>query len=225
MTLPTLYETMRVREGEIPFLAAHHERLNAACDVVGLMRPPPDFATEAAAHALRAPADRMLRVEWNGAALVWEDQERPPAPRVRVALAREPHPGYPVKSTERAAFDRATKEAEGRRADEALLLTREGVVAETPRYAVAWFVGEMLQLPSLEVGILPGVGRRRLLELAAAQGMRVGEGTWRVGALTGRPLILVNAASGIVPVATLEGRAPPKDARIAQLAEAFWPSA
>lgn len=221
--LSSIFETMRVRNGRIPLLHRHVERLVGSCPVADLLPPPRDLATHAAAHALRPPADRILRLEWNSLTLTWDDREWRPLTRLRLAVSRVVHPGYPIKSTDRRAFDRAAAEAAEGDADEPLLLTADGLIAETARFAVAWFEGDVLRVPDLRLDILPSIGRIRLMELAEARRIRVESGRWPADVLADRPIFLVNAARGVVPVSALNGRAVPRDARIPVLADAFWP--
>src|SRR5207249_7906698 len=81
-----------------------------------------------------------------------------------VITASEPHQAYPHKTTERDCFTDAGKEAEVAEADDALLVTHEGWVAEGTVWTVFWWDGDTLRTPALEVGILPGIGRARVLE-------------------------------------------------------------
>lgn len=216
---------MRVRDGRIPLLQRHIERLVGSCPVADLLPPPRDLALHAEAHALRPPADRILRLEWNSLTLTWDDREWRPLPPVRLGIATVPHPGYPIKSTDREAFDAAAAEVARRDADEPLLLTADGAVAETARFAVAWFEGDTLRVPAMRLDILPSIGRIRLMELAEGRRIRVEAGVWPAERLVERPVFLVNAVRGVVPVAALDGRPVPRDARIAVLADAFWPRA
>lgn len=215
---------MRVRGGRVPFLDRHVERLVGSCPRANLMPPPADLSDHVEAHALRPPADRILRLEWNGATLVWEDRPWEPVPAVRLALSSVPHPGYSIKATDREAFDRADVEARGRDA-EPLLVTEAGWIAETSRFAIAWFEGDALRLPDLGLDILPSIGRIRLMELAEERGIPVEVGRWRSQVLGGRAVFLVNAVRGIVPVSALDGDPVPRDPRLAALSDAFWPSA
>ena len=223
--LAPIFETMRVLGGRVPFLDRHLERLVGSCPRVNLIPPPRDLADHAVAHALRPPADRVLRIEWNGATLTWDDRNAEPMRRMRLVVSGEPHPGYPVKSTVREAFDRATADVAARDADEPLLLTPDGAVAETARFAVAWLHDGIIRMPSLELEILPSIGRIRVLELAEAQGLRVEVGAWPRSALADRPVFLMNAARGVVPVTSLDGHPVPRHPRVAEFAEAFWPRA
>src|SRR2546430_4901127 len=76
-----------------------------------------------------------------------------------------------------------------------------------------------LRTPALELGILPGIGRGRLLELA-----RGAEGRHGRSALEGKSLLLVNAVRGVVPIASLDGQAVSGDPRTGRLAVRFLPA-
>jgi len=214
---------MRVIGGRVPLLERHVERLVGSCPRANLLPPPGDLVEHAHAHALRPPADRVLRLEWNGATVTWDDRDATPLRRMRLVIVAEPHPGYPIKVTERDAFDRAVAEAAERDADEPLLLTPEGWIAETARFAIAWIYGEVIRVPSLDLDILPSIGRIRVMELAEEQDLRVETGEWPRDELDGCPMFLVNAARGIVPVASLDGTPLPRHPHVTALAEAFWP--
>lgn len=224
LELAALFETMRVRGGQIPFLARHVARLTAGCHRADLLAPPRDLAERAASHAMRVPADRVMRVEWNGAALRWDDRDRPRAHPMRVAVVEIPHPGYPVKSVERVAFDVAGEQAARAGADEPLLRTADGYVAETARFAIAWIDGSSLRVPELELNILPSLGRARVLELAASLGLVAAPGRYRLDALAGRAVFLVNAVRGVVPVESLDGVSVPSHPALSGLGDAFWPT-
>ncbi len=200
-----LTEMMRVYRGTLPLLDGHMARLHDACIRLDLLAPPPDIREEAEGHGLRPPADRVVRIQWDGGAIVWDDRDLPADGAIRLALVREPHTGYPVKSTDRAMFERAAAEAGRKGADEPLLCTEEGWVAESPRFALAWFEGEAICLPALDLGILPSVGRARLMDVAADAGLDVQEVRCTPDALVGKPLVLVNAVQGVCEVAALNG--------------------
>ena len=139
----------------------------------------------------------------------------PPA----VITASEPHLPYPHKTTERDCFADAAGEAVVAEADDALLLTHEGWVAEGTVWNVCWWDGDGLRTPPLALGILPGIGRARVLELAPAEEPR---GARR--GLDGKSVFLVNAVRGVVPIASLDGARVPADPRTAELARRFWPA-
>src|SRR3989475_11916525 len=49
------------------------------------------------------------------------------------------------------------------------ILTPEGWVAEGTVWNVFWWNGDWLRTPALDVGILPGIGRARVLELVTGR--------------------------------------------------------
>ena len=212
-----LIETMRVRDGRIPFLDRHLARLARSVAELGLPRPKQDIA------ALVAPfsgtGNAVLRVEvLDGRASVTV-RDLPSLAPPAVITASEPHEPYPHKTTERDCFTDAGQEAEVAEADDALLLTPEGWVAEGTVWSVFWWDGDLLRTPALDLGILPGIGRARVLELVK----RAEQGRYRKQALAGKSLFLTNAVRGIVPIASLDGVPVPADPRTAELAQSFWP--
>lgn len=211
-----LIETMRVHRGRIPFLDRHLDRLERSLSALGLPRPAGDvrrlieqFAdTDEAALRLEA---RDGRASVTVRAL---PSLEPPA----VIVASEPHLPYPHKSTDRDPFDEALEEAEVAEADDALLLTADRWVAEGTTWNVFWWDGSALRTPGPDVGILPGIGRARVLELLPAD-----EGRYRLEDLRGKSAFLTNAVRGVVPLASLDGDPVPADERTADLARRFWP--
>jgi para-aminobenzoate synthetase/4-amino-4-deoxychorismate lyase len=138
---------------------------------------------------------------------------------VRLIVSGEVHFPYPHKTTERGQFDRALEEAKAAGADDGLLLTSTGHVAECAIWTLFWWEGEKVATPALELGVLPGVARARLGRLLGGlRERRVG-----VGELRRQSLFLANAARGVVQVAALDGDPMPSDLRTVKLQEAFWP--
>jgi len=219
-----LIETIRVRDGRIPFLDRHLARLARSLAELGLPKPNQDIAKLVTPFA--ATGDAVLRVEVrDGRASVTVRELSRTEPPV-VVTAAEPHQTYRHKTTERDCFEEAAAEAEVAEADDALLLTPEGFVAEGTTWTVYWWEGregggggDRLVTPTLELGILPGIARARVLELV----QQVVQGRYPRAALTGRSAFLTNAVRGVVPLAFLDGTAVPADARTAALAARFWP--
>lgn len=212
-----LIETMRVREGRIPFLGRHLARLARSVEELGLPKPKQDVA--ALVTPFSATGNAVLRVEvLDGRASVTV-RELPPLEPPALITASEPHHPYPHKITERDSFADAAVEAEVAEADDALLLTHEGWVAEGTVWTAFWWEGDTLRTPALDLEILPGIGRARVLELVKG----VSEGRYPEQALAGKSLFLTNAVRGIVPIASLDGASVPTDPRTAELARRFWP--
>ncbi len=144
---------------------------------------------------------------------------------MRLITSRHVHVDYAIKTTDREVFDRARAEAEARGADGAVLLTGDGYVAEGSHFALAWLEGKPLRVPSLDLGILPSIGRSRVMEVAREEGLDVEAGSYVRDDLDGRAMLIVTAVRGVVPVLQLDGAQVPQDERITLLAERFWPSA
>ena len=220
--MPIVYETMRVKNGGVPLLERHMERFVRSCAATGL--PVPANVRDGVSDVLAVGAgDRGLRLEWDGSELQLTFREIPSRAPMDVATVSVPHPGYRVKTTDREAFDRARAEAQARGADEGLLLTADGFVAEGTLSAVAWFEGDTLRVPSLDLAILPSIGRARVIDIAGSLGIPVEEGAFGIEDLYGRPALAVTAMRGVFSLRSLDGRQVPPDERIQQLADAFWP--
>src|SRR5437773_8352026 len=212
-----LIETLRVRDGRIPFLEQHLGRLDRSLRELGLPRPSQDIA--ALVRPFAGTGEAVLRVEVCDGRATVTVRELPALDPPAVITAAEPHEPYPHKTTERDCFVDAAEEAEIAEADDALLLTPDGWVGEGTVWNVFWWDGDRLRTPAHELGILPGVGRARVLELVE----QVAQGRYPRQALEGRSLFLTNAVRGIVPLASLDGRLVTPDARTAELVRRFWP--
>lgn len=83
-----------------------------------------------------------------------------------------------VKSTSYAVNMAARAEAVRRGAEDALFLTADGFVLEGPTSNVWWRHGRTLFTPATELGVLAGVTRTHLRELAVEAGYEVEEGRY-----------------------------------------------
>jgi branched-subunit amino acid aminotransferase/4-amino-4-deoxychorismate lyase len=138
---------------------------------------------------------------------------------LKLIVSRVAHHSYPHKTTDRAQFERALDTARGAEADDALLLTPGGYVAETAIYSVLWWENGRLCAPALDLGILPGVGRARITELAGQPEER--HSAWKE--IQGLPVFLVNSVRGIVKVMAVQGERVPSSKDTDALAASFWP--
>lgn len=211
-----LIETMRVRRGRIPFLARHLERLERSLRELGLTGPSQDV--QELVRPFAEVGDAVLRLEVADGRASVTVRALPELAPPSVITASEPHEPYPHKITGRDCFVDAAREAEVAEADDALLLTHEGLVAEGTTWTLFWWDGKRLRTPAIELGILPGVARARVRELRA-----VDEGRYPRDALREKSVFLTNAVRGIVPVASLDGVSVRRDRRTAELARRFWP--
>jgi branched-subunit amino acid aminotransferase/4-amino-4-deoxychorismate lyase len=138
---------------------------------------------------------------------------------VRLITSPVPHDPYAHKVTDRAQFARVVEGARRAGADDGLMLTREGYVAEASIWCLFWWEGDRLSAPALDLEILPGVSRMRLEEVAGPLTER------RVSraALEGKSLFVANAVRGVVPVAALDGNPMLQHPRTESLQARFWP--
>jgi len=73
-----------------------------------------------------------------------------------------------------AASRRARKEG----FEDALLVTTDGRVLEGPTFSIAWVIDDVLETPTLDLGILDSITRRVVLDAARGLGIEVLEGSW-----------------------------------------------
>ena len=209
--MPSLIETVRVRNGVAPLWHLHLRRLASSCKALGVPLP----------GELPTPSggpDRVHRLEVGPRGLLVGEREVGGTRPVSLVRARVVHRPYPHKTTERAQFERALEEAGAAGTDDAVLLTEGGYVAECAIWGIFWWEGDRLCAPALELGVLPGVARARLGELAGA----ISERKATPAELEGRSLFVANSVRGVVPVASFEGRSVPQNPGTARLSASFW---
>ena len=209
--MPSLIETVRIREGVAPLWYLHLRRLASSCKALGVPLP----------GELPTPSggpDRVHRLEVGPRGLETTSRDVGGAGPVTLVTAGVVHRPYPHKTTERAQFDRALEEAKAAGADDAVLLTEGGHVAECAIWGIFWWDGDRLCAPPLRLGVLPGVARARLEELTG----RIDERRVTPEGLEGSGLFVANAARGVVPVATFRGRPVAQDAGTSRLSGSFW---
>jgi len=89
-------------------------------------------------------------------------------------------------------------------ATEGLFLDGDGYICEGIVGNVFWLKDGKLYTPSIETGALPGITRAYVMEMAAAGGIEVREGRYRLSDLTAADeVFLTNAVQEIVPVVSL----------------------
>jgi 4-amino-4-deoxychorismate lyase len=214
--------------GTKPFrLEQHLERLAASAQSIGL--PPLDRAEleRLTALVLDEPRseDAVLRLVWTAgpadgppAALAmssevpaWMDETRARGARAVSLLgvrATAPWLLPGVKSTSYAVNMAAEAEAKRRCADEAVFVDPDGVVLEGTVTNVWWRVGDTLRTPSLDLGILAGVTRAAVQELAASLGYAVEEGAYPLSDLVaGDEAFTSSSVREIMPLVEMDGHA------------------
>jgi branched-subunit amino acid aminotransferase/4-amino-4-deoxychorismate lyase len=208
---PVLLETMRLRAGEIPLLELHRHRLLSSCRILGIPTPTLELP--------KGGPDRVVRAEVSADAAHVSERPLLSNRPVSLVFSRVVHEPYRHKSIERTQFDRTLEAAREAGADDGILLTKQGHVAETGIWALYWWEGTTLCAPPLGLGILPAVSRVRVNQLVGP----VLERRVTREELEGKSLLVSNAARGVVAVSSLEGKSVPEHPETLRLQEAFWP--
>ena len=210
--MDTLIETVRIRSGVAPLWHLHVRRLATSCRALGVPIPTEMITPEGG-------ADRVQRLLVSRRGLVAGERPVGSLAPVRLVTSKVVHRPYPHKLVDRERFDRALADAKAAGADDGLLLTAGGQVAETAIWGVFWWEDGKVAAPALEIGVLPGVARSRIEELVGG----VEERKATLEEIRGKTLFVANAARGVVPVASLDGVGVPENAVTDELAARFWP--
>jgi 4-amino-4-deoxychorismate lyase len=196
------FETLRIYGGEPFRLGAHIDRLERSAARIGL--PPVERSEfESLAATAVAQADQpeaVLRLLWTAgraggepAALALvsalpDHLEALRARGIRLISLRGARADVPwllggVKSTSYAVNMAAEAEAQRRGADDAVFVDAAGIVLEGPVTNIWWRKGRTLFTPALELGVLAGVTRAVISEVAASSGYTVEEGAFPLSAM------------------------------------------
>ncbi len=108
-----------------------------------------------------------------------------------------------VKTLSYAANMEATRLAQARGADEAVLVRPDGIVLEAPTSAIFWADGEgRLRTPAIETGILASITRARIVSA-----LEVEEGAYDLAELAGaHEAFLASTTREVQPVSSLDGK-------------------
>ncbi|CAN5677335.1 aminotransferase class IV [soil metagenome] len=232
-----LFETVLARAGELVELGAHLERMTAACAVLGLPAPDGGEAerlmrralVEAGLETARAAVRLTYTAGSGGRGL---DRPAEVAPRLFCTAAASSVPATParlmissVRRNEGSPASRlktlsyldnvlARREASLAGVDEAVMLNGAGQVACAAAANLFWVRGGEVFTPALTCGALDGIVRRAVMVAVAVTEVAVG-----VQALAdAEAIFLTNSLIGVRPVASLDGRALPRSARVGEIA-------
>jgi branched-subunit amino acid aminotransferase/4-amino-4-deoxychorismate lyase len=215
------FETMRVYAGRPFRLAEHLSRLDVSCSRLGFQAPAHSVVEELAELVLRqvGAADTMMRVyatpgRGDGPVSLVVIADLPPGldelrARGLALISVEFGPADligGVKSTSYALNMVAVDEAHVRGADDAVFLRPDGTVLEATTSNIWWRRGSTLYAPSIDLGILAGVTRSVLLEVAPSLSYDVAEGLFPVAELIGSDEAFTSSSvREVMPVVTLDG--------------------
>jgi branched-chain amino acid aminotransferase len=125
-----------------------------------------------------------------------------------------------VKSLSYAANMQATRLAQGKGADEAILVRPDGVVLEAPTSTVFWAAADgSLRTPAIDVGVLESITRARIV-----QELEVEEGSFSLeDALDADEAFLASTTREVQPVSAIDGKELPEcpGPRTREASEAF----
>lgn len=197
-----------VTDGRIRAFGAHVRRFSAACaELFGIETGQSRRFMQAAAARIPVQGRWFPRAELalaSGAPRLqfWIRPAPPLGRTVRLWLPSVPDartcPRIKGPDLDWLARQRADAVAAG--ADEALLLSPSGRILEGATTSILWWQGEELCVPPEDAGVLPGITRLVLLDLAAFIGVPVFFGSPRPAELDGLEVWAVNALHGIRPV-------------------------
>ncbi len=235
-----VFETVRIHEGHSMWLDRHLARLADSCRQIRLPLPDKQWPAifqkvidkNRVDHALirltlsRGGRGRESATPDAGAGPTVVLFPRPlphvtPAQRrkgVKIILAtiRRPSPlSQPAQAKTLNYLNNllAKQEAVERDAFEGLMLTTGGHLAECSMSNVFFIKDRILYTPSLACGVLPGITREVVLEVAPTLGLQLREGRYRPEFLyEADECFLTSSGVGILPVETIDGRPFPKRA-------------
>jgi len=224
-----VFETMRVYQGRVFRPGAHLERLAASAAALQVTLPQGlEKLVEEAAGACQG-GDGVVRLVCtrgvegelvsSAFAVVTEvpdghDEDRRRGLRIALlTLAVDPlvRAAAPwllagVKSTSYAVNMAAQRAAQARGADDAVFVGLGGELLEAPTANVWWRSGQVLHTPALDLGILAGVTRAALVELAPSAGCRVVEGVFTADDLVAADeAFLTSSVREVMPVVQVDG--------------------
>ena len=221
------FETLRVYSGRPFRLDAHLDRLFASAASIRLPALERELFPGLAELVLpyAGDGDAVLRFLWTagpergpatGLALLsaipaWIEDVRSRGSRIVSLLGVRA--GVPwllpgVKSTSYAMNMAAEAEAKRRGADDAIFVDAEGIVLEGTVTNVWWREGTTLCTPALELGILAGVTRAAVLELAEGCGYEVAEGVYPLADVQrAEEAFTSSSVRELMPIADLDGDA------------------
>jgi len=190
-------------DGRVLALDLHRERFRAAIPAAHAAAEVDAFWAAAIAEIPRT-GDWFPRVEARtqlGAPhLLFRLREAPPRNRSLVLAThrgRDPRTAPRIKGPDLEAMVRLRTGVQALGADDAVLLTPEGFVAEGSTTCLAWWRGDALAIPQDDIARIDSVTLRTVLALAAATGVDVLHEEARPDDLDGCEVWALNALHGI----------------------------
>lgn len=236
-----VYEGVKIVDRRPLFLEGHLERLATSARALEMRMPwSPEALRPILSRLLDASgkATAMARLYLTAGSpdggpteLAWIEPlpayARADTPPWRVACHPERIAPYrpDIKHTNRLAHAVARRGARQRGLDDALLVHPDGWVLEGTASNLFFFEADTLHTPALECGILAGITRDLILELAPGAGFRTVEGRYPAAIVTAADECFNTFTSaGVKPIAEIDGRplpSPVPGPRTRQLMESY----
>ncbi|QDR80071.1 aminotransferase class IV [Sporomusa termitida] len=226
-----LFETMRAYKGRVFCLAEHLKRLEEAADFLGWPKIPGRVELSMAIASVLSEnhlSDASIRLTLSrGIGAARPDPGSCGQPTVAVYASQLPPPLSPagwhiaivklrrnlssplvrIKSANYLDNLLAKAEARSRNAQEAIMLNTDGFVAEGAMSNIFYVTEGRLITPDDDSGILPGVTRRMVIELAQAAGIPVEMRQVSLAELIrADEIFLTSSIMEIMPVTACEGK-------------------
>jgi branched-chain amino acid aminotransferase len=227
-----IYETMRAYDGTVFMLDRHIERLNRSASLIQLTAPSPDIIRNAVYQTIRANGLKSAYVRVTvsrGKGPIGLDPALCPKPTL-VVIAEEfreyPEKYYnegvkfiiaktrrnlkealnpKIKSLNFLNNILARIEAKERGAYEAVMLNAEGMLSEGTVCNIFFVRDNILCTPSVDTGVLDGITRELVIDLAKETGMQVREGNFLPEDLfSASEVFFTNTTSEVMPVSQVE---------------------
>lgn len=235
-----VFEVARSYDGKLFALEGHLERLRRSAEQSKLELPPLEKIAEWMQAVAADGGTCFVRcVVTRGAALpdidapsrcivAWEPLPQYGAHLRLLPMAAPWHSGgepwelMGVKSISYAPNMSAHRHAREAGFDDALLVSKDGFVLEGPTFTVGWFVGEVFETPSLDLGILASITRAEALKAAADIGVATDEGRFAIDRiLSADEAVAMSTLKEILPIAAVGDVSLGPGPLSAKLAEAF----
>lgn len=229
-----VFESIRSYRGRLPFLKEHIARIRASLDLLGIAAAPVLPALGRRIRALlRANGllkeDAFVRIQISsgeGVELGLAAKGKTPTvvilayalgdsarTKQEQGITALPVEGLHTAGAAKIKFSNyarsilALREAKAAGCDDAILLDEKGYVAEASTASLFYVKGKTLVTPPLSMGLLPGITREIVLEIAPKAGLKVVEKKFRMAELLAADEVFFTASiSEIYPVRAIGKR-------------------
>ncbi len=207
------FETIGVWDARPFRLDDHLERLDRSLSAIGLPAAPADAIRRDIGRALRDQSgDGAIRVFVTATGTSIVVLADPPSREPLRRLSCQPAPWirplgtYGPSSAKTMSYGpnmAASRAAVRAGADDALLISLEGLVLEGPTFTVMWVHDGTLRAPDLALGLVDSISRRTIIEIAAAEGIDCVDGRFVLDDVLAADEVLT--CSSVRPVLPLVG--------------------